>query len=71
MLVAFPPIFMADTKFNYGYNFATTLKSFVVMKMLNCRYFLWKMSTIQMSIQNNDKHLRWSISQKQLTVESL
>ena len=71
MLVAFPPIFMAGTKFNYGYNFVTTLKSFVVMEMLNCRYFLWKMSTIQMSIQNNDKHLRWSISQKQLTVESL
>ena len=71
MLVAFPPFFMAGTKFNYGYNFVTTLKSFVVMEMLNCRYFLWKMSTIQMSIQNNDKHLRWSISQKQLTVESL
>ena len=71
MLVAFPPIFIVGTKFNYGYNFATTLKSFVVMEMLNCRYFLWKISTIQMSIRNNDKHVRWSISQKQLTVESL
>ena len=39
MLVVFPHIFMADTKLLHGYDFAATLKSSAVIKMLNCSYF--------------------------------
>ena len=28
MLIVFPPIIVADTKINYGYNFAAPLKGF-------------------------------------------